>query len=109
MHFIQCSFGKVFIKQARSHSVNNTLGNEISKEIATIYVDQRVARECYMASLRMVQEPRMSRRRVEERNIVAMVDLDPRMNDEEIKTFILKLTRLKQLIKIEQDKKKTSN
>jgi len=57
----------------------------------------------------MVQEPRMSRRRVEERNIVAMVDLDPRMNDEEIKTFILKLTRLKQLIKIEQDKKKTSN
>jgi len=52
-------------------------------DIATIYVNQRVARECYVAGLEMVQEPRMLRRRVESRNLVAMVDLDPRMNDEE--------------------------
>jgi len=52
-------------------------------EIVTIYVDQRVARECYAAGLAVVQEPRVPRRRDERRNMVAMVDLDPRVNDEE--------------------------
>jgi len=31
----------------------------------------------------MVQEPRVRRRRDERRNVVAIVDLDPRINDEE--------------------------
>jgi len=52
-------------------------------KIATIYVDERVARECYMESLKMVQEPIILRRREDRRNLVAMVDLDLRMHDEE--------------------------
>jgi len=52
-------------------------------DITTIYVDQKVARECYVAGLKMVQELRMPTRREESRNMVTMVDLDPKMNDEE--------------------------
>jgi len=52
-------------------------------EIATIYVDQRATRECYMASLKIVQESRIPRRREHERNLITMVDLDLRMHDEE--------------------------
>jgi len=36
-----------------------------------------------MASLKIVQEPRISRRREDERNLITMVDLDSRMHDEE--------------------------
>jgi len=53
-------------------------------EIATIYVDQRAARECYMTSLKIVQKPRLLRRKEDERNVIAMVNLDSRMHDEEM-------------------------
>ena len=47
-------------------------------EIATIYVNQRDARNCYAAGLKMT----LKTDREDGRNMVAMVDLDPRMNDE---------------------------
>jgi len=52
-------------------------------EISIIHVDQRVARECHMASLKMVRELRRPGRSEERSNLVAMVDLFPRMNDGE--------------------------
>ncbi|XP_068479118.1 uncharacterized protein [Phaseolus vulgaris] len=52
-------------------------------DIATIYVDQKAAKECYATGLKMVQEPRVATGSMEARNMVAMVDLDPRMNDDE--------------------------
>jgi len=47
-------------------------------DLETIYVDQRDARECYVAGLKMVKELRMPTSREESRNLVAMVDLDPK-------------------------------
>ena len=52
-------------------------------DVATIYVDQRVSRECYVVGLKMKQESRMMIQKEERKNMVVMVDLDPRMNDEE--------------------------
>jgi len=52
-------------------------------KIATIYVNQRAARECYVAGLNLIQEPRTLTRRENSINMVAMVDLDSRMNDGE--------------------------
>ena len=49
-------------------------------EIATIYVNQRDARECYAMGLKMT----LKKDREDGRNMVAMVDLDPRMNDERL-------------------------
>jgi len=52
-------------------------------DVATIYVDQRVYRKCYVAGLKLKQDSRMMTQKEDGRNMVAMVDLDPRMNDEE--------------------------
>jgi len=49
-------------------------------EIATIYVNQRDARECYPTGLKMNSKTN----REDGRNMVVMVDLDPRMNDERL-------------------------
>ena len=50
-------------------------------EIATIYVNQRDARECYAVGLKMTSKTDKE----DKRNMVALVDLDPRMNDERLK------------------------
>jgi len=72
-----------------------------NNDIATIHVDQKIARECYVASLksestrqlytvnpkgrspqRRGQSPtRHSERRTSRRHMIALVDLDPRMDD----------------------------
>ena len=52
-------------------------------DITTIYVDQKAAKECYATELKMVQESKVATGSMEARNMVAMVDLDPRMNDDE--------------------------
>jgi len=52
-----------------------------NREIATIYVDQRAARECDAAGLKMKNSRTTSTE--DSRNMVAMVDLDLKMNDGE--------------------------
>ena len=49
-------------------------------EIATVYVNQRDDRECYAAGLKMTLKVDGE----DSRNMVAMVDLDPRLNDERL-------------------------
>jgi len=50
-------------------------------DVAIVYADQRTTRECYVASPRLTPTITSSKRDVGQR-MVAMVDLDPRMNDE---------------------------
>jgi len=50
-------------------------------DVATVYADQRTTRECYVASLRLSPTITSTKRDVGQR-MVAMTDLDPRMNDE---------------------------
>jgi len=47
----------------------------------TVHVDQRTARECYVASLRLTPTKTMVKKDVNQR-MVALTDLDPRVNDE---------------------------
>jgi len=49
-------------------------------EITTIYVNQRDVRKCYAAGLKMT----LKTGKEDARNMVAMVDLDSRMNDERL-------------------------
>ena len=49
--------------------------------IATIHADQRTARECYVASLKLTPTTTSATRDVSQR-MVAMTDLNPRINDE---------------------------
>jgi len=49
--------------------------------VTTIYAYQRTARECYVASLRLTSTLTSAKRDVTQR-MVAMTDLDPRVNDE---------------------------
>jgi len=49
--------------------------------VATVYADQKTARECYVASLKLKPTETTSKRNVTQRMIV-MTDLDPRINDD---------------------------
>ena len=51
------------------------------KGVATVHVDQRTTRECYVASLRLMPTETTVKRDVNQR-MVALTDLDPRINDE---------------------------
>ena len=67
-------------------SYNALLGrlslNKLEREdVATVYGDQRTTRECYVASLRLTPTITSTKRDIGQR-MVAMADLDPRMNDE---------------------------
>lgn len=46
-----------------------------------MHVDQKTARECYVVSLRLMPTVTSTRRQVNQR-MVAMNDLDPRVNDQ---------------------------
>lgn len=48
--------------------------------MATIHADQRMARECYVASLRLTPTVTSSQRDVNQR-MVAITNLDPRISD----------------------------
>jgi len=53
-------------------------------DITTIHVDQRTTRECYLASLKIIQEPKVMQGVETEKYImIVMTDLDSRMNDDE--------------------------
>jgi len=49
--------------------------------VATVYADQKTASECYVASLKMKSIETIAKRNVAQR-MVAMTDLDPRINDD---------------------------
>jgi len=49
--------------------------------VATVHADQRMTRECYVASLRLTLTETTVKRNVNQR-MVALTDLDPIVNDE---------------------------
>jgi len=49
--------------------------------VATVYADQKTVRECYVASLKLKPTETTAKRNVAQR-MVAMTDLDPRINDD---------------------------
>jgi len=49
--------------------------------VATVYANQKTARECYVASLKLKTTETTAKRNVAQR-MVAMTDLDPRINDD---------------------------
>ena len=49
--------------------------------VATVYANQKTARECYVASLKLKPTETTAKRDVAQR-MVAMTDLDPRINDD---------------------------
>ena len=49
--------------------------------VATVYADQRMVRECYVASLKLTPTETTVKRDVNQR-MVALTDLDPRVNDD---------------------------
>jgi len=83
-HILQCAIRMIVLKQTWRYSSTPHLAMKFPFDrggVATVHAYQRMAWECYVVSLKLTSTETTVKRNINQR-MVALTDLDPRVNDE---------------------------